>query len=82
MADITLHADEDLIASAHRCAVANRTTLNEQFQVWLKDYVQRNGDRDQRESQAAEAMKVMRKLQGKLRVGRKLTREEMNERSS
>ena len=80
MTDITLHADEDLIASAHRCAVANRTTLNEQFQVWLKDYVQRNGDRDQRESQAAEAMKVMRKLQGKLRVGRKLTREEMNER--
>ena len=80
MTDITLHADEDLIASAHRCAVANRTTLNEQFQVWLKDYVQRNEDRDQRENQAAEAMKVMRKLQGKLRVGRKLTREEMNER--
>ena len=80
MAAITLHADEDLIASAHRCAVANRTTLNEQFQVWLKDYVQHNRDRDQRENRAAEAMKVMRKLQGKLRVGRKLTREEMNER--
>ena len=80
MADITLHADEDLIASAHRCAVANRTTLNEQFQVCLKDYVQRNGDSDQRENRAAEVMKIMRKLQGKLRVGRKLTREEMNER--
>ena len=80
MKAITLHADEDLIASAHRCATANRTTLNEQFQVWLKDYVQRNGDRVQRENQAAEAMKVMRKLQGKLFVGRKLTREEMNER--
>ena len=80
MKAITLHADENLIASAHRCAMANRTTLNEQFQVWLKDYVQRNGDRVQRENQAAEAMKVMRKLQGKLLVGRKLTREEMNER--
>ena len=80
MKAITLHADENLIASAHRCATANRTTLNEQFQVWLKDYVQRNGDRVQRENQAAEAMKVMRKLQGKLLVGRKLTREEMNER--
>ena len=80
MTDITLHADADLIASAHRCAVANRTTLNAQFQVWLKDYVQRNADRGQRENRAAEAMKVMRKLQGKLRVGRKLTREEMNER--
>ena len=80
MTDIILHADEDLIASAHRCAAANRTTLNAQFQVWLKDYVQRNGDRVQRENQAAEAMKVIRDLQGKLRVGRKLTREEMNER--
>ena len=80
MKAITLHADANLIASAHRCATANRTTLNEQFQVWLKDYVQRNGDRVQRENQAAEAMKIMRKLQGKLLVGRKLTREEMNER--
>ena len=80
MKAITLHADANLIASAHRCAMANRTTLNEQFQVWLKDYVQCNGDRVQRENQAAEAMKVMRKLQGKLLVGRKLTREEMNER--
>ena len=33
-----------------------------------------------REQQAAEAMSVMRELQGKLRVGRKLTRDEMNER--
>ena len=80
MKDITLHADENLIASAHRCAAANRTTLNAQFQLWLKDDVQRNGDCVQRENQVAEAMKVMRKLQGKLLVGRKLTREEMNER--
>ena len=33
-----------------------------------------------REQQAAEAMRVMRELQGTLRVGRKLTRDEMNER--
>ena len=33
-----------------------------------------------RDQQAAEAMRVMRELQGKLRVGRKLTRDEMNER--
>ena len=33
-----------------------------------------------REQQAAEAMRTIRELQGKLRVGRKLTREEMNER--
>ena len=81
MKDITLHADEDLIASAHRCAVANRTTLNEQFQVWLKDYVQRNEDCDQRENRAAKAMKVIRDLQGSIFTGgRKFTREGMNER--
>ena len=81
MKAITLHADENLIASAHRCATANRTTLNEQFQVWLKDYVQRNGDCVQRENQAAEAMKVIRDLQGSIFTGgRKFTREEMNER--
>ena len=79
MTDITLHADADLIASAHRCAAANRTTLNAQFQVWLKDYVQRNAD--QRENRAAEAMKVIRDLQGSIFTGgRKFTREEMNER--
>ena len=33
-----------------------------------------------REQQAAEAMRVMGELQGKLRVGHKLTRDEMNER--
>ena len=81
MKDITLHADENLIASAHRCAEANRTTLNEQFQLWLKDYVQRNKDCVQRENQAAEAMKVIRDLQGSIFTGgRKFTREEMNER--
>lgn len=79
--DITLQADETLIASAHRCAVANHTTLNEQFQLWLQDYVQRNEDCIQRENQAAEAMKVMRELQGSIFTGgRKFTREEMNER--
>ncbi len=35
---------------------------------------------DGRKQQAARAMRTIRELQGKLRVGRKLTREEMNER--
>lgn len=33
-----------------------------------------------RKQQAAEAVHVMRELQGRLHVGRKLTREEMHER--
>ena len=81
MKDITMSADENLIVSAHRCAAANRTTLNAQFQLWLKDDIQRNGDCVQRENQVAEAMKVIRDLQGNIFTGgRKFTREEMNER--
>ncbi len=73
MKNITLSADENLITAARLRAVAEHTTLNEQFRLWLGNYVRR-------EQQAAEAMRVIRELQGKLRVGRKLTREEMNER--
>ena len=73
MKNITLSADEGLIEAARERARAEHTTLNEQFRRWLKDYARR-------EQQADEAMAVVRELRGKLRVGRKLTREEMNER--
>ena len=73
MKNITLSADDDLIEAARRRAASERTTLNEQFRLWLAGYVGR-------ERQAAKAVEVMRELQGRLRVGRKLTREEMNER--
>ena len=73
MKNITLSADESLIEAARRRASEERTTLNAQFRLWLENYAQS-------EWQAEQAMSVVRKLQGKLRVGRKLTREEMNER--
>jgi hypothetical protein len=73
MKNITLSADEKLIEAARARARTEQTTLSELFRRWLKDYAQR-------EQQAAEALAVMRELQGKLRVGRKLTRDEMNER--
>jgi hypothetical protein len=73
MKNITLSADEGLIEAARERARAEHTTLNEQFRRWLKDYARR-------EQQADEAMAVIRELRGKVRVGRKLTREEMNER--
>lgn len=73
MKNITLSADERLIEAARERARAEHTTLNEQFRLWLEDYARR-------EQQADEAMAVVRELRGKLRVGRKLTREEMNER--
>lgn len=73
MKNITLSADESLIEAARRRASEERTTLNAQFRLWLENYAQS-------EWQAEQAMRVVRELQGKLRVGRKLTREEMNER--
>ena len=73
MKNITLSADENLIEAARLRAAEDRTTLNAQFRLWLESYARS-------EWQAEQAMSVMRELQGKLRVGRKLTREEMNER--
>lgn len=73
MKNITLSADERLIEDARERARAEHTTLNEQFRRWLVDYTR--GER-----RAEEAMAVVQELRGKLRVGRKLTRDEMNER--
>jgi hypothetical protein len=73
MKNITLSADEDLIEAARARARAEKTTLNEQFRRWLADYA-RTQDRLQRYDAAMAA------LRGKVKVGRKLTRDEMNER--
>lgn len=71
MQNITLSADDELIEAAR--ARAEHTTLNEQCRRWLPDYV----DRAQ---QAARAETVMDRLRGRVRVGRKLSRDGMNER--
>jgi len=75
MKNITLSADESLIeaARARARARAEQTTLNEQFRRWLADYAQARERMDRYES-------VMAGLRGKLKVGRKLSREAMNER--
>lgn len=73
MKNITLSADEALIEAARERARLEHTTLNAQFRRWLEDYARR-------EQQAERAMAVIERLRGKLRVGRKLTRDEMNER--
>jgi hypothetical protein len=74
MKNITFSAEEGLIEAARERARAEHTTLNEQFRRWLKDYARR-------EQQADDAMAVIRELRGKVRTGgRKLTRDEMNER--
>lgn len=73
MKDITLNADETLIEAAHKRAQGEGTTLNEQFQRWLAEYAHAP-ERMQRYDE------VMTPLRGAVKVGRKLTRDEMNER--
>jgi hypothetical protein len=73
MKNITLSADEALIEAARARARAEKTTLNEQFRRWLAAYAHTQ-DRLQRYDAA------MATLRGKVKVGRKLTRDEMNER--
>ena len=74
MKNITLSADESLIAAARRHAAAERTTLNAQFRLWLADYVGRK-------QQAETAIETIRALRGRISTGgRKFTRDEMNER--
>jgi hypothetical protein len=79
--NITLSADERLIEAAREQARAEHTTLNEQFRIWLADYVQRH-------QRVAMAMSSIAELQGALNSKgksaaankRKFTRDEMNER--
>ena len=72
MKNITLSADEALITAAREQARSENTTLNEQFRLWLAAYA-----RTQRMQRYDE---VMSGLRGKVVLGRKLTREQMNER--
>jgi hypothetical protein len=71
--NITLSAEEHLIAAARERARGEHSTLNEQFRRWLADYAH-SGERLSRYDE------VMASLRGKLLVGRKLTRDEMIER--
>ncbi len=73
MKNITLSADESLIEAARERARSEHTTLNEQFRRWLAEYAQTR----ERMERYDEVMATMR---GRLKVGRKLTRDEMNER--
>ena len=73
MKNITLRAEESLIEAARERARSENTTLNEQFQRWLADYAHYH-DRIRRYDE------VMAQLRGSLMLGRKLTRQQLNER--
>ena len=74
MKNITLSADENLIAAARDRAASENTTLNEQFRGWLDDYVGRR-----RQADAAAA--TLRSLREQLTTGgRRFSRDERNAR--
>jgi hypothetical protein len=70
--NITFSADEVLIREARRQAALQNTTLNALFREWLERYVAQ-------ESSVDEYRALMDRL-SYVRVDRKYTREEMNER--
>lgn len=73
MKNITLSAEEGLIEAAREKARSEHITLNEAFRVWLREYTRHKERID-------EAFQVMDDLRGRVKIGRKLSREEMNER--
>ena len=73
MKNITFTADKRLIEAARARARAEKTTLNTEFREWLARYAQAENRLEQYDQ-------VVRQLKGRLRVGRKLSRDEMNER--
>lgn len=73
MKNITFSADESLIEAARERAKRENTTLNAQFRLWLIEY-------SRKQDQLRAYDETIRVLRGQLVVGRKSTREEMNER--
>ena len=71
--NITLSADEHLIERAREVARSRNETLNAAFREWLRSYT------EDKESALAKFDEVMARL-SYIRVGRKFTRDEMNER--
>ena len=84
MKSVNFPVEEGLLAAAHKRAAHEGTTLPAAFQAWLKDYAGPANQIDPEESkrQAERSMKTIREIQKSIKVkdGRKLTREEMNER--
>lgn len=73
MKNVTLSAEEHLIEAARVRARSEHTTLNAAFRAWLSEYTNQ-------EKRLSDFDSVVEDVCGKLVVGRKLTRDEMNAR--
>lgn len=74
--NITLNAEDKTIDTARELMKAEGTSLNEQFKLWLDAYIAEH----KRKQQVEEALKTLEMMRGTIKLDRKLTREEMNER--
>ena len=72
MKNITLRAEESLIEQARQAARERHTTLNAAFREWLKEFAAQQTSMQEYDA-------LMERL-NYLKVDRKYTREEMNER--
>jgi hypothetical protein len=72
MKNVTFSAGEQCIEAARARAKAEHTTLNDQFRIWLGEYARKR-------ERLEDYDRLMQDLRGKVRVGRKLSRDEMNE---
>ena len=72
--NITLSADDQLIARARDKADAEKTSLNVEFRKWLSGYAQAHDD-----AAVARFRAVMTQM-AHVDAGRSFTRDEMNER--
>ncbi len=70
--NITLSAEEELIRRAREKAKREHTTLNANFRRWLRQYVNRNNKPDD--------VRALMESLNYARTGRKLSRDELNER--
>lgn len=77
MLNITLSADAGLIATARAKAQQQKTTLNAEFRKWLQRYTQTRHDAQRRVQAYRQLMAEMSEVSS---VGRRFTRDEMNER--
>jgi hypothetical protein len=70
--NITLSAEEEWIALAREKAVSEKSTLNNLFRLWIKQYI----DRGKTETEIDQVMESIDYVYS----GKKFTRDELNER--
>lgn len=75
MRNITLSAKEDLIEKARSIAVSRNRSLNTMFREWLEEL-----DNSQLQGTDEDRLKTLWGKTSYARVGKKLSREEMNQR--